>query len=451
MAPVTAAADLLPAAMRVEPAPQRLRIALVASRMPLPMTRADQLTVAHLIAFLFERGHTVDLFALDTGERVTAEQRRWLEQRCGRVLTFRQRPAWSLIAAGLALLRGLPLQVGWFTNRRQAAAVRRALKTDGYDVAYVYYLRSAETLRGVCPAGAAPRRDGPPTFLALQLSQSLNTRRIAENSTRLRDRLIYRLEHRLVRAYEGRVWRGFSRTVLISPRDAEEVRAACRDQGLPEIDNYFLCAHGVDIARFRPRSDIRPEAATLVFSGVMKTNTNINAITWFVRECWPTVKAAVPEARLLIVGRGPPAEIVALGEADASITVTGEVADPALYIARATLCINPMQAGAGMQNKLIEYFASGKAVVATPVANEGIGATPEAHLVVARSAPEFAEGVILLLADRARREALGAAARAYVERHWTWEKCFLDLEAEMLTAAGREPAEAAQAKAAVTA
>ena len=62
------AADLLPAEMRVAPAPRPLRIALVYSRMPLPMTRADQHTVAHLIAYLSARGHSVDLFALDTGE-----------------------------------------------------------------------------------------------------------------------------------------------------------------------------------------------------------------------------------------------------------------------------------------------------------------------------------------------------------------------------------------------
>jgi glycosyltransferase involved in cell wall biosynthesis len=32
--------------------------------------------------------------------------------------------------------------------------------------------------------------------------------------------------------------------------------------------------------------------------------------------------------------------------------------------------------------------------------------------------------VITLLRDRATRERLGAAARSYVERHWTWEAHF---------------------------
>lgn len=41
-----------------------LRIAVVTSRPPLPMARADQMTVAHWLAFLAARGHRVELFAL---------------------------------------------------------------------------------------------------------------------------------------------------------------------------------------------------------------------------------------------------------------------------------------------------------------------------------------------------------------------------------------------------
>ena len=57
----------LPKVMRVEPAPRKFAIAIAYSRLPLPMTRADQMTVAHLISFLSARGHSVDFYALDNG------------------------------------------------------------------------------------------------------------------------------------------------------------------------------------------------------------------------------------------------------------------------------------------------------------------------------------------------------------------------------------------------
>ncbi|CAN0554767.1 unnamed protein product, partial [Laminaria digitata] len=137
--------------------------------------------------------------------------------------------------------------------------------------------------------------------------------------------------------------------------------------------------------------------------------------------------------KLLIVGRDPRPEVIALGDLE-GVTVTGEVPDPADYIAKAAVCINPVQAGAGMQNKLIEFMAMRKAVVATSVANEGIRATPGDHLVIADDARAFADAVLALLADSARREALAEAARNYILGHWTWEAHFLTLEAAMQSA-----------------
>ena len=113
------------------------------------------------------------------------------------------------------------------------------------------------------------------------------------------------------------------------------------------------------------------------------------------------------------------------------ISVTGEVDDPADFIASAAVCVNPMQAGAGMQNKLLEYLAMAKPVVATSVANEGIGARPGEDLAIADDAEDFGTAVVGLLRDPDQRRQLGQAARAYVLRDWTWEGHFLKLEADM--------------------
>jgi glycosyltransferase involved in cell wall biosynthesis len=114
--------------------------------------------------------------------------------------------------------------------------------------------------------------------------------------------------------------------------------------------------------------------------------------------------------------------------------VTGEVPDPADYIAGAAICVNPVQVGAGMQNKLIEFMAMEKAVVASMVANEGIPVTPGDHLVIAHHAVESANAVLSLLADPDRRAALIRAARAYTLEHWTWEAYFLQPQADMIAA-----------------
>jgi len=229
--------------------------------------------------------------------------------------------------------------------------------------------------------------------------------------------------------YEGRIWKEFTKTVLIGAKDVEEIERICEQIGERKIDNTVFGAHGTDINRFT-RRDIKEIKNCLVFSGTMKYEPNAQAISWFCADVWPLIKSAIPNAVLMIVGRDPTHEVVKLGELE-NVTVTGEVPEPANYIAKASVCINPMLAAGGMQNKLLEYMASGKAVVATQVANEGINAPPNEALIIANDCQTFAESVIKLLRDEKLRKHLGQNARRYVENHWTWEAHFMKLEKDM--------------------
>ena len=90
----------LPGEIRVSRSGRPLKIAFVYSRLPLPMRRADQMTVAHLLAFLAARGHTIDFWTLDHGEPITDAQRAWLARQCRNVGLFRQWPwriAWGVL------------------------------------------------------------------------------------------------------------------------------------------------------------------------------------------------------------------------------------------------------------------------------------------------------------------------------------------------------------------
>ena len=170
----------------------------------------------------------------------------------------------------------------------------------------------------------------------------------------------------------------------------------------------------------------------VVFSGSMLYQPNIQAVLWFVENCWSAVRKACPSAELVVQGRDPAPAIQALHGKD-GITVTGTVPEVGAIIRSSAVCINPVFAAAGMQNKLIEYMASNKAIVATSVANEGILA-PSDTLLIADDAGAFAQAVIELLADPDRAIALGNRARSYVVENWSWEAHFLKLEAEFLKA-----------------
>ena len=413
----------LPPPMKVGASPEALRIAIVYSRHPLPMRRADQMTVAHLIAFLKARGHSLDLYNVATGGNPDEIERNWLLDRCASIATF----SYGLIdacRAALLSLSGLPLQVGLFSNGAQRRSLLSAVDAGQYDLIYTYYFRSAEISKEIAQASKANR---PVTFLAMQLSQTLNTRRIAKNAPNIATRLFYSFESKLVERYEAKIWRFFDRVVLIGKSDAEVINETNRRLGGSELNNIVFCAHGVDTDRFRPRRDLAEVPGKLVFSGVMRTPTNVQAVQWFVKKVWPLIRAQVPEATFDIVGREPSPEVLALSTVP-GVTVVGTVPDTSVPIATACVCINSMQAGGGMQNKLIEYLGSAKAVVATSVANEGIGARSGEHLLIADTPEDFASEVVRLLLDAETRSKLGHAARQFILDEWTWEAHFLKLE-----------------------
>jgi polysaccharide biosynthesis protein PslH len=419
----------LPVSMQVEPAAVKRSVLIVSARSPLPMRRADQITVAHWIAYLKARGHAVDLYALDTGEGLDYGARQWLLHHCRHVEFVRQ-PLWrSLIGALLGAVKGKPLQISWFWNPLLARAVSDALAMQSYDALYCYYIRTADYGRGrgrIRHAGEKISR--PVSILAMQLSQALNTRRMMETFTTRRDRLIYSIESKLLRKYEADIWQHFTHTVLIGEQDRQEVEKCCREHGISPIDNHFFCAHGVDSQRFKPDPNVPIDEDLCVFSGAMGTNTNINAVLWFVEKVWPMVQAGHPQARLMIVGRRPTVAVKALANKAKGIEVTGEVPDPADYIRRAAICIDPMRAGAGMQNKLLEYLACGKAVVATHLANEGIGAQNDRDVLLADRAEDFAQNILRLYTDPGLRQKLGLSARLFIEQAWGWEQQFRRLE-----------------------
>lgn len=418
----------IPKKMNVDPTTRPLRIAVIYSRNPLPMRRADQMTVAHLLAFLKARGHEVDLHCIDAGGSPDESERKWLSEVCN-VYVYSHNIT-SIITGLLKVpLRLLPVQVGLFSHPKQARNVRALITKGVYDVVYTYYIRSAEIARDMgrsVRAAEDKSNNKPVTFMAYQLSQTLNSRRIAKNAPNLIYKIFYEIESRLLARYESRIWKHFTRSVLIGKKDVEEVQNVCRANGQPVIDNYVFGAHGTDVSRFTPRHDVKIRPGHLVFSGVMRTPTNIHAVQWFAANVWPLIRAARPETTWSIVGREPSAEVRELASLP-GVEVTGTVPDTSVPIAEAAICINPMKAGGGMQNKLIEYMASGKAVVATSVANEGIEA-PDNAIVVVDGAAEFADAVLKLLESPGLAAEIGERARDYVLKEWTWEAHFLKLE-----------------------
>jgi glycosyltransferase involved in cell wall biosynthesis len=146
----------------------------------------------------------------------------------------------------------------------------------------------------------------------------------------------------------------------------------------------------------------------------MDRGPNVEAVLYFWNDILPIIRAQVPEVKFIIVGSRPLPEVLALADKDANTIVTGFVEDIEPSYKTSTVFVAPLLTGGGIVVKILDALASGTPVVTTSIGNEGIGATPGEHLLIADSAVQFAAKVVQLLQDRPLRERLASAGRVYV-------------------------------------
>jgi phosphatidylinositol alpha-1,6-mannosyltransferase len=211
----------------------------------------------------------------------------------------------------------------------------------------------------------------------------------------------------------------------------------------PAAARMVRLAPGVDVATFR---DARPAElpaggpTVLCVSRLVPRKGQDTLI-----RAWPAVRAAIPEARLLLVGDGPyRGELQRLAgqlNVAASVTFTGSVADLPGYYAAADVFAMPCRtrrAGLDVEGLGIVYLEASAAGL--PVIGGDSGGAPDAildgetgYVVPGRSVPALAERIIALLADPARARAMGQRGQAWTEQEWDWSRVAGRLQA-LLTA-----------------
>jgi glycosyltransferase involved in cell wall biosynthesis len=111
--------------------------------------------------------------------------------------------------------------------------------------------------------------------------------------------------------------------------------------------------------------------------------------------------------RWAFVGKAPPPAITVLRSP--RVEVTGYVPDLRPHYARTQIVVVPSRFGTGVKTTVLEAWAMGRPVVATPFALQGLPARPGENVLVGDSPEALARCVAELLAAPALRERLGAA------------------------------------------
>jgi glycosyltransferase involved in cell wall biosynthesis len=160
-----------------------------------------------------------------------------------------------------------------------------------------------------------------------------------------------------------------------------------------------------------PAADTRRPVRRIAFLG-SDSPMNRTGLAWFVEQVWPAIRA--PGVELHVAG----AVADRLAPGLPGVVPHGRVADPAEFLRRADIAVNPVFFGGGLKIKTVEYLAHGLPLVATAEAVWGIPPGDEPAWLLARSRAEFIAALDRLIHDGALRAALGAAARDLARRRF---------------------------------
>ena len=306
---------------------------------------------------------------------------------------------WNLVSTSF------PFTVNKDFDKRIADMAKSLIKNEQFDLVicdFVQMARNTLHLQGV------------PKVLFQHNVEAQIYERMAEAETNKLKRFFITTQARRMRKFESLAGSNFDGVIAVSKED----EASFKDRY--DWNHTSVISTAVDTNYFTLPTEPNKTPGRIVFVGSMDWLPNIDGVTHFVANIWPTVKAKLPHATLDIVGRNPSQHIKKLEDIE-GIRVTGSVPDVRPYVHAAELAIVPIYAGGGTRLKIFEFMAMGTPVLSTTIGAEGLNVNSGEEIAIADIDEEFAEATYQLIQQPEKRQSISEQARQLVETRYATE------------------------------
>ena len=417
-----------------------MKILYLAHRIPYPPNKGDKIRSFNHVKYLAAR-HELDLICLvDDPEDLSGEK--VLRSLCRRFYLCEYNQFQAKLKGLLSLMKGGSISAGYFYKTAVQHVFDQWLSDRDYDAIICFSSPMAEYLfrsNGLALNKRSSTSKCPQLIMDFCDVDSDKWQQYAENAKFPLDK-VYRLENKRLASYEKKIYHTFDHSLLVSEKEKELFGRVCSN-----TDRITVVRNGVDFKYFDPcgsnekvsgltgHANLTPESAnshevspTIVFTGAMDYHANVDGVCWFCRKVLPRLQEKFPNLKFLIVGSKPAAAVQNLNRLP-GVKVTGFVDDIRDYYRQADICVVPLRLARGVQNKVLEAMAMGKAVVTTSKANDGIQAQDGTHLLIADSAEDFVCCTLKLLADRELNGKISSCARDFVVEQYDWQSNMAEL------------------------
>lgn len=386
-----------------------MKIFVLLPRIPWPLEKGDKLRAYNQIKQL-SKNNEVILCTLNADKKANKEKAfKALQPYCSSVTFIDIDRISILINLAKAFLKGLPIQCGYFYNKKAHKKIKSLIDRHQPDMLFGQLLRVSEYLRhekikkvidyqDVLSMGMKRRRDVASFFL----------------------KPIYNMEYRRLRKYERDIFDDFDVKTIISKQDRDFIDHHKKDE-------ILIVPNGVDHEYYSPQE--QEKKYDIVFTGNMAYAPNVNAVEYLAYHIMPLVWKHLPDAKLYIAGATPDPRVKKTSSDN--ISVSGWLDDMRDAYAQSKIFIAPMRIGTGLQNKLLEAMSMKLPCITTPLANNPLGAEDRKEILVGNNEYELADHIITLLTDNEKAEYIAQNGYDFVHRVYDWEKATKIMELGM--------------------
>lgn len=297
-----------------------------------------------------------------------------------------------------------------FNSKRFREELRKILRSNKFDIIQLETLFMAPYIDTI-------REMNPDAFISLRIHNIENQiwQRRAYNEDNPIKKLLFEVTAQRMKEYEELVFgsNAYDALVPITNTDLNNAKS------MGAKDPLFFSNTGMDLDAI-DREETEFEYPSLFYIGALDWSPNVEGIRWFLKFVWPIIHRQYPEVKFYIAGRRMPAHF--LKKAIPNVVLVGEVDKSEPFIKSHAVMVVPLLSGSGLRIKIIEAMAYGKAVVATKIAAEGLGAFHGNQILIADDPKHFADCVSVLLEKRSFFDTIGQHAREFVESRFDNDK-----------------------------
>ena len=374
-----------------------MRVLFISPFLPYPVDNGSKMRAMNFLRSL--RGHEVVLLAFMDEEEIVYKEE--LLQFCSELNIF-QKPKISAFQVFVNHFSLGPLLSKRLYVKEANIKIKEVLKDKKIDLVIADTLLMAEYARKLKGLFKILNEHN------LEFMRAV--RRVYTYKSWIKKVYYYFIMKRLKR-YELKAIRDFDGCFVCSETDKKTLSNSLAYHAIKVVPN------SVDIDYFHPKQGTH-DSKKIIFTGTMWYEPNVDAVKYFAKDIFPTLREDIPDLELIIVGDRPTEDVQNLSS-DGNITVTGYVDDIRPYLYDASVFVAPIRMGSGTRLKILSAMSMSLPVVSTTVGCEGLEVCDGENICIADTPQQFSEMTLKLLKDIKFWNRIASGGRVLVEQKYS--------------------------------